>query len=396
MAEWKRVRLGEIVSVNDEVYSSFDKWAYINYLDTGSVTENSITKIQRLKLGVDEIPSRARRKAYLGDIVYSTVRPNQRHYAIMQNEIDNLIVSTGFAVIRAIRSIVEPLFIYYYLSQDDVVAHLQLVAEQSVSTYPSLNPSDITNLVLSIPPLPTQRKIAAVLGVIDDKIETNRKICANLEAQAQALFKSWFVDFEPFGGKMPKGWKMGKLGDVTENIKARVGREDREVLSAVAEGKLVLSREYFTKQVFSADIAKYIIVDEWDFAYNPARINIGSIGVNDLGVQGCVSPVYVSFRVDKDYRQFFSLSFKTSSFNDQVKMRANGSVRQILTYDDFGKIPWIYPERNTIKEFNRIYDSLYDVIRHHEKQSRALVAMRDALLPKLMSGEIDVSKVEVA
>ena len=64
-----------------------------------------------------------------------------------------------------------------------------------------------------LPPLPTQRKIAAVLGALDDKIENNRKICANLEAQAQAIFKSWFVDFEPFGGKMPQGWKITSIYD---------------------------------------------------------------------------------------------------------------------------------------------------------------------------------------
>ena len=74
----------------------------------------------------------------------------------------------------------------------------------------------ISEYEIDFPSLPTQRKIAAVLSSLDDKIENNRKICANLEAQAQAIFKSWFVDFEPFGGKMPQGWKMGKLGDVAD------------------------------------------------------------------------------------------------------------------------------------------------------------------------------------
>ena len=119
----------------------------------------------------------------------------------------------------------------------------------------------------------------------------------NLQQQAQAVFDSWFRSRE-------NGEEL-TLGDVTFNIRTRIGSEHAIVLSAVNCGKLQPSDEYFTKQVYSKDISNYIKVSEGDFAYNPARINIGSLGINDLGFVGCVSPVYVVFSVEPLYQSFF-------------------------------------------------------------------------------------------
>ena len=82
-------------------------------------------------------------------------------------------------------------------------------------------------------------------------------------------------------------------------------RTDVRVLSPVTTGELVLSEEYFTKQVFSESIAKYITVKPLQFAYNPARVNIGSLGMNTFEFDGCVSPVYVVFECERDYQYFF-------------------------------------------------------------------------------------------
>ena len=103
-----------------------------------------------------------------------------------------------------------------------------------------------------------------------------------MEELAQTLFKSWFIDFEPFGSQMPEDWEFCTLGDLTSECKDRVkNRNDVRVLSPLSSGELALSDEYFNKQVYSKDISKYIVVKPKTFAYNPARINIGSIGIND-------------------------------------------------------------------------------------------------------------------
>ena len=181
----------------------------------------------------------------------------------------------------------------------------------------------------------------------------NKRGNDNLEQQAQALFKSWFGDFEPFKdgefvdselGMIPKGWRVVCLGEVTKQVTEKVGnREDVTVLSPVNSGELVLSEEYFTKQVFSKNLSKYLIVNPLSFAYNPARINIGSIGLNEYDFVGCVSPVYVVFKCEPNYHYFFDFYKRTAVFKDEVALRAIGGVRQSLGYDDFSLIKTIYP-----------------------------------------------------
>lgn len=99
MNEWKRIRLGDVISTNVASYSPKEKWSYVNYLDTGNITENSITEIQVIDLNVEKLPSRARRKVKYNSILYSTVRPNQRHFGIIKEFPENFLVSTGFVVI---------------------------------------------------------------------------------------------------------------------------------------------------------------------------------------------------------------------------------------------------------------------------------------------------------
>ena len=238
------------------------------------------------------------------------------------------------------------------------------------------------------------------MDLLFDKIELNRRINANLEAQAQALFRSWFVDFEPFRdgpfvdselGKIPQGWKVAELGDVTKQQTEKVGPQKTvKVLSPITTGELVLSEEYFTKQVFSESIAKYIIVKPDQFAYNPARINIGSIGRNTFEFDGCVSPVYVVFECEKGYHYFFDFFRKTDAFKQEVISRAIGGVRQTLGYKDFALIKVIYPPQNVVLEFNRIYTNLLNLQNHNILEIKTLSALRDTLLPKLMAGEINV------
>ena len=259
----------------------------------------------------------------------------------------------------------------------------------------NLNSLQIKNFDIFLPPLETQQKIAKVLGTIDDKIELNNKINENIEQQAQSIFKSWFVDFEPFGGVMPDDWRNTTLGEVTINNREKIGDRIYPVFSAINTGNLIFSDEYFTKQVYSKNTSKYIKVDKWDFAYNPARINIGSIGINELDVIGCVSPVYVAFSVKKEYHSFFRFYFKQEMFNMHCKTRASGSVRQALNYDSFALISLIYPSVEYAKKFDDLWKSYYNVIVKIKKENQRLSALRDTLLPKLMNGEIDVSEVKI-
>lgn len=181
MAEWQTVRLSKIVSTNQSTYSPKEDWQFANYLDTGNITMNQIDEIQYINTSADKLPSRARRKVKLNSIIYSTVRPNQLHYGIIKKQPENFLVSTGFVVIDVDFEKAVPDYIYYVLTQKEVTEHLQAIAEQSVSAYPSIKPSDIENLELFLPDRITQEKIVAILNSIDKKIKQNNEINNNLQ-----------------------------------------------------------------------------------------------------------------------------------------------------------------------------------------------------------------------
>ena len=287
-------------------------------------------------------------------------------------------------------------FVYYTLKND----YTTLASLANGGAQQNLNAQIIKDYVLQMPSLADQHRIAAILSSLDRKIELNNKINADLEEMAQAIFKNWFVDFEPFKngkfvdselGMIPEGWKVGTLRDITNNKTAKVKeRNDVKVLSPVTSGELVLSEEYFTKQVFSSSIAKYKIVNKGDFAYNPARVNIGSIGRNEFDFDGCVSPVYVVFSVLDGYENYFDLFRKTDFFKDSVASLAIGGVRQSLSYDDLSLIETIIPSKNIVEKFNNLYNQMKKTIKANKLENSRLSLLRDTLLPRLMSGEQEI------
>ena len=295
------------------------------------------------------------------------------------------------------KDIADTQFLYYLMTTLDFHHH------HIGGAQPLMTQDIIGDFTVSIPPLSIQHQIIQVLKSLDDKIEVNKRINDNLEQQAQALFKSWFVDFEPFKkgkfidselGMIPEGWQVEELGNITNSITEKVGkRTDIKVLSPVNTGELLLSEEYFTKQVYSKTLAKYIMVAPNDFAYNPARINIGSIGMNTFDFSGCVSPVYVVFRCEKEYHHFFNIFKATKNFKEEVNTRAIGGVRQTLSYKDFSLIKIVYPPKEAVEQFNKIYSHIMTLIKKNVLENKRLHQTRDTLLPKLMSGELKINDI---
>ena len=290
-------------------------------------------------------------------------------------------------------------FVFYALCND--YAYLASLANGGAQQ--NLNAQQIREFEIPYPSIEEQECIADILSSLDDKIELNRWINDNLEQQAQALFKSWFVDFEPFKkgkfidselGMIPEGWQVEELGNITNSITEKVGkRTDIKVLSPVNTGELLLSEEYFTKQVYSKNLAKYIMVAPNDFSYNPARINIGSIGMNTFDFSGCVSPVYVVFRCEKGYHHFFNIFKTTKDFKEEVNTRAIGGVRQTLSYKDFSLIKIVYPPKEVVEQFNKIYSHIMTLIKKNVLENKRLHQTRGTLLPKLMSGELKINDI---
>ena len=337
-----------------------------------------------------------------GDTIMARITPcleNGKHaYVSCLNEGEIAYGSTEYIVLCGKNGVSDNEFVYY-LSHTPQFVNTAIKSMVGSSGRQRAQVPVLENLIMPVPVnLSDQRKIAGILSALDAKIENNNKINANLEAQAEALFKSWFVDFTPFKdqpfvdselGPIPQGWKVGKLGDFAlQSTEKVLTRNDVKVLSPITTGKLVLSEEYFTKQVFSKSIRNYKIVKQGAFAYNPARVNIGSLGMNEFKFDGCVSPVYVVFECLKGYSFFFDLFRKTEFFKQAVISFAIGGVRQTLNYSDFALIDATIPPLNIVQSFNEIYLHLKKKISINEEENQRLAALRDTLLPKLMSGEI--------
>ncbi len=334
------------------------------------------------------------------DILFSMIGTIGNVVRVEIDPVDFAVKNIG--IFKMGRNALKSKWMYYWLKSPKAKEYICSRLAGSTQSYLTLN--SLREFPIQAPNEKKMKSIVDVLSSLDDKIALNRRINDNLEQQAQALFKSWFVDFEPFQdgefveselGRIPKGWKVCELGEVTIEVKEKVkDRHDVKVLSPVTTGKLVLSEEYFTKQVYSASTSKYILVKPLSFAYNPARVNIGSLGMNEFSFDGCVSPVYVVFQTEPDYQFFFDLYRTTQRFQDEVVARSIGGVRQTLGYKDFSLIKLIYPPKDVVKNFNKIYLSLKQVISSNNKENERTSNLRDTLLPRLMSGELKINELD--
>lgn len=400
--EWKEVRLGDIADVQTGPFGS--QLHKSDYIAEGIPCIMPTNIGSHLNFIVDEIAHvsevdanrLSRHLTEFGDIIYARRGDIEKCAYVTTNE-EKWLCGTGCLKIRCNNG-VNSRFIAYQLSTAE--CKKWITGNAVGTTMLNLSKGILSNLPLLVPSHEDQRRIASILSSLDRKIELNNKINADLEEMAQAIFKNWFVDFEPFKdgkfvdselGMIPEGWKVGTLRDITNNKTAKVKeRNDVKVLSPVTSGELVLSEEYFTKQVFSSSIAKYKIVNKGDFAYNPARVNIGSLGRNEFDFDGCVSPVYVVFSVLDGYENYFDLFRKTDFFKDSVASLAIGGVRQSLSYDDLSSIEVIIPSENAVEEFNNLYNQMKKTIKANKLENSRLSTLRDTLLPRLISGEIEV------
>ncbi|WP_179006448.1 restriction endonuclease subunit S [Winogradskyella forsetii] len=236
----KTIQINEIAILNKETYKKSEIPKTLYYLDTGSLTKNKIESLQEFNTSKDKVPSRAQRKVQINTILYSTVRPNQEHYGIIENEIEDVAVSTGFTTIDVDNENVYPKYLYYMLTQNHLTEYLHSIAQNSVSSYPSISSNDLGSLTFDIPEIEIQKQIAKVLSNIDAKIEVNNKINQELEAMVKTLYDYWFVQFDfpdangkPYkssGGKMvfneelkreiPEGWEVDALSTWIKNDKS--------------------------------------------------------------------------------------------------------------------------------------------------------------------------------
>ena len=255
------------------------------------------------------------------------------------------------------------------------------------TTVTGIRQSELLKVRIELPPMAEQRAIAGVLGALDDKIESNRRKIAI----AQGLIHTEFLS------STISGARDGSLGDVLTELRSKVSGDTAGVVvfSALAEGRLAVSDDYFTKKVYSAEIDKYLKVPRWAFAYNPSRINIGSIGLNSSMTVGAVSPVYVVAQAQtRAVARWVEQALRTRSLKDKIVAYSSGSVRQVLRYSDFAAIELRFPSDAALSNFEDDTLALYDLVDTATQESHSVSVLRGALLPELLSGRLRVKDAE--
>jgi restriction endonuclease S subunit len=327
---------------------------------------------------------------------------------------DDVVVSTGFAVLRAKTGVMEPRFLYYTIFDHWFTDYL--VTREKGAAYPAVSTSDIGDAEILLPPLPEQRAIAHVLGTLDDLIELNRETNELLEEMARALFKSWFVDFDPVRaklegrppagmdvataalfpdhfqdselGQVPKGWEAAHLGDVVEVFDSK-----RIPLSGVEREKRQGPYPYHGAASVMDHIDNYL--------FDGIYMLMGEDGsvTNENGTP-VTQYVWGKFWVNNHAHvlrgkngictEHLLLHLKDTNISAFV----TGAVQAKLNQGNMARIPFLLPPVEIGEVFASKIDPLFAMIRANSDESRDLATLRDTLLPKLLSGEVSVPCAE--
>ena len=283
-------------------------------------------------------------------------------------------------------------FVYYLMAI--VGKRLNIISKTSTAV-PIINKSSFSNHKITLPNIETQKKIADILSSLDEKIEINRKINARLEELAQALFKSWFIDFEPFGGKMPEDWEEINLKDFVKlecgfPFKSAAysdsGKYEVVTIKAVQDGFLDLQSANKINDI-PEKMPSYCFLQHGDILISLTG-NVGRVCIvnrENLLLNQRVAKLSSKTKQDTPFSYFL---FRQESFKKSLITLANGTAQLNLSPLAIGDIRLNIPTRDVLNQFANATSSILDKKVQLEQESAQLAKLRDTLLPKLMSGEL--------
>ena len=395
MTSWKIYRLGDICDYVTSRTSRIE-----NYISTENMLPN--------KGGVcapSNVPSGAAVEYKVGDILISNLRP---YFQKIWQANCNGACSADVLCIRA-NDKTDSKYLYYLLSQQRFFDYVMAGAKGC--KMPRGDKKQILQWQISLPPLEEQRRIAGILSAIDDKIENNRRINTNLELQAQALYKQWFVDFEfpneegkPYkssGGKMvdselgqiPDGWRVQRLDDYTVIKRGGSPRPIQNYLSNTGLNWLKISDATSTNSPFILEIKEFI---KEEGLSKTVFLKKGNLVLSNsatpcipkfLGLDTCIHDGWLYFPNAKLSKEYLYLLFKNN--RQEILSQGNGSVFLNLKTDILKSHLICLP--NCIEKmncFNMIVKAIFKNIENCSFEIKHLATLRDTLLPKLMNGEI--------
>lgn len=295
-------------------------------------------------------------------------------------------------------------YLYYYLISDCGKQEIERGIVGAVQA--KLPIKNIQSISIKAPSLETQKRIASILSSLDDKIEVNRKINENLEQQAQALFKSWFVDFEPFKngefveselGMIPKGWRVGTLDEIADISKLSINPQKQP--KTIFEHYSIPSFDdgMIPEKQLGEDIKsnKFIIKNKMTlFSKLNPRIKrvwyVDNVSTNSI----CSTEFVPYIAKEEDLSYFVYCLINSKGFYDFVMSMVNGATgsHQRFHPEESMKFKIAYHDSCAVK-YSLLAEPIISRILHNRNESRRLAELRDTLLPKLMSGELKVNEI---
>ena len=394
MEEWKEYKISEVI---DEIsMGPFGSNIKVdNFIDSGVPVLNG-SNLQGFKLNEnsfnyvsqEKADSLGKANAHRGDVVITHRGTlGQIVYIPDDSKFEQYVISQSQFRLKLKKDIIRPdFFVYFFHTR--LGQHRILMNASQVGVPALARPtSTFKDVCILVPPMEKQNKVMDILHSLDDKIEVNRKINENLEQQAQALFKSWFVDFEPFKngefvesemGMIPKGWRVEEL----ENI------------CTIKYGK-GLGKNDLTQKGFPVFGGNGIIGFYTQYLYELPQILVSCRGAASGKIIESLPQSYVTSNSlvlelkDRFYYNYLKFLLLSSPLYDY----ATGSAQPQITIDNIKGVKILLPLQEAIQKMNPTLENIGNIQRTNEQESRCLAELRDTLLPKLMSGELKVNEI---
>lgn len=376
--------VGEVCSSISDTYR--EKKNMVTLINTSDVLEGRVLNHERVPNS--NLKGQFKKTFQRDDILYSEIRPQNRRFAYVDFSPIDYIASTKLMVIRAKKDVVSPKYLYYFLKNSSTVAELQLLAETRSGTFPQITFSEVANLTIPVPPLAVQEVIVQTMQCLEDKTICNEQINDNLLAQAQTLYKQHF----PYSvqDELPDGWRIGTVGEIIEiHDSKRIPlsgadrmKMEKKIYPYYGAASLM---DYVDNYIFDG---KYLLLGEDGTVVDDAGYPIlqyvwGQFWVNN---HAHILTGRLGFNVESLY-----MLFKQTP----VKSIVTGAVQPKISQANLRSVQVVIPPEHNLKEYNDLVEPLFSLLRANEEECKSLAALRDTLLPKLMSGEIDVSDIQL-
>ena len=390
MPKWKKMTVGDLCDTISDTYRGDDKDVVL--INTSDVLEGKVLNHQVVEN--KNLKGQFKKTFKENDILYSEIRPANKRYAFVDfGDTDNYIASTKLMVLRPRKDVVRPRFLFSFLASKSVLEELQQLAETRSGTFPQITfSSELAPTPINVPDLKTQDRIVGILDVIEGKISTNAEINKNLEQQAQAIFSNEFLTLET----LPDGWKQSSLIDIADYLNGLAMQKYRP--TAGETGIPVLKIKELRQgccddnsELCSPNIKSEYIIHDGDVIFSWS----GSLLV-DFWCGGICGLNQHLFKVTSNkYDKWFYYAWTKHHLDRFIAVAADKATTMgHIKRDELSKAEVLIPNEADYKRIGYLLQPIYDLIIANRIENKKLAEARNTLLPKLMSGEIDISEVD--